>query len=348
MDFITDRSKRVVSFVKDALPDIPYNLKEAAEAYSPSAFTDYPNSAFADPVTKEFPLVSDDTVMWSGLYASATHLNDQRVMDRIKQAAVNRGVDEWLFPAMDRIRSTFTKQASEVSYALVINNEGDILRHYPISTDLQVEESAKVASRDFADGRIPLELFVDASREMVKAAADHGNVVRLPQVVLDYGTERMASREALIGLIEKRASRVKDEAYTMLASAIPEDLDQQTAKQAVDLICRLDQEHGIDYTKNDMVDPYRTVFSGPRLDDLAKEASTKVMVQDVIIPGDVIAGIPDTDIQLWSSEEDMSKASYAVKCARENDYATSDRILNELSGETQERLFVYLDRTHAS
>jgi hypothetical protein len=342
MDFIKEKSGSTIALLKETLTDLPETIKSAADELLGEDVDRYADSAFADMYNREFPIFSKEATLWSYLYSLVEKPQTKQACIRLNGAVNSYG----LRSEADKYAAIFNekqKQAADkqIEYALIVSDGDTIHTYYPIDNSLHVEESAKQAANDYYDGRISRELFVDASRELFKAAEAFDIQYMLPRSVVSVGEERLGDRDALLDLLQKRAELTKEEGYTSIAEALPEDPDQEHFKQAADLTSRLDEIYDLGV---DAPDVYTTTFRGLRIDELRKQAARSFMVDDLVLPVSALRTETfNEDLDVWCPDhaKDIIK-----KAVNEDDGALVDTMVNSLPEENRTILIRLLASSH--
>lgn len=323
MDFITDASGRHILNLDDKL-GTPDFVKECA--VDEQAVKDLPTHLFADPARREFPL-DDAGHVWLGYgYCKSAGVSNPDVLRRLRVTGTQLGISSEL----DRIDAAFPTMEKKASaprrfHALAIDfgpgdanaqdpmvKAGGVVSFYPCNDADDVRTSACQLGNDL--GRIPDELFVEASRNLVKAAHElRVPVSVLPSLVGYYGADRLPDVDLLEKTAAERAEQTKDDTYTNLVKAYLDSngdwlpLAEQW-KQA-------DTKHNLQGTLKDFTSCYPLFLSGPIREDYERELAKWAAVGETLVPMSQLAAIPMNSIKAHFPAATASQVSEAVKLA---------------------------------
>lgn len=305
MDFVSDNNPIGV-WRADRLVGAPDYVNNAPVVSSDEVDA-LPAVAFADARRRELPIHTKAATWLSAAYFLGADRRDVAIETALTKAAAGHGISEDLARLRQAFATDTEKQASspaEPCFAL----KGDFGDHlpggryqafYPINTPIEVIQSGVQLAEDAR--RMPIELFHEASRAVVKAAAALG-VPRheLHDSVLKAGTERLidfveAERHARL-----RCSVVEDESaralyHDILKSAAADD--EKNVGQYIDLWADLDRTHQVNYG-NGILPPYEAFHSGMTRSAFDKIAAASVVVHDVVVPRSVFNAVKPADIDL--------------------------------------------------
>ena len=286
----------------------------------PSAadFVKLASTAFADPEGRRLPLTSKEAAFYSAIdyFANADKYTED-TFEAIKSASEWFGISADIAPYAEAFAAVFEKKAADAEapapevgrFAISTHLNGRDFRLLPLNDAYDIDKSAKDLLKMAGEGRIHYLMFVEASREIVKAASGS---VELPPLVQAVGEERFPDLEKAARMIESRRSVVADHegAFESYAGAVKAAAAGSiTAEECMHKIAATDDALGVKYTYNSRARiplPHDIVYGGPSAADVVKQASQLVMVQSVPVPLSVVQSIPAID-----REFKLSKAASA-------------------------------------
>lgn len=340
MDFISDKSGRVVNFIASRL-ELPETVKAAALA--PQDLSGLSASAFADPIRKEYPLHTKEATLWSALYAHAVGRTGPLFDQRLKAALAKHDLVEDFEFCTQRFKQA-SKSAEKTQFALNVElRPGTVEGFYPINTLGELEDSAKQACQDYRNGRLTHELFYDACQNFVKRANELGTPPHksFNVTVLDYGVARMPDQEKAAAALNARYAITGDEAYKMLADNIIESPDE--AREVADLASRLDIGYWEQFPKlANLQAIHRAVFCGPTVEAMQKVASTFFLVGDVPVPLSVLDNLSEDQLNVCIGRSKIAAVLEAKEAAKKKDLDTIDRIFEELNDDDRTSFLRYI------
>lgn len=259
--------------------------------------------AFADRERRLLPICDKISTFHSAidLFANVTNY-DELTFDRVKEACDYYGIQDDIRPYVELFAAELSKSAdfaepTEGRFAISDDTDADLLRLLPINDAHEVRVAAVDLSKMAGENRIPFVMFVDAAREIVKAASDYNIDEALPRIVTHFGTERLPDTEKAAQLIQGRNQLCKTEAlrdsvgqlYQEAIATIETDADEALSK-----IATIDELAGVstNYRVSSRVPtPFDIVFSGITVAELDKAAKENVVVREVLIPISVVQAI---------------------------------------------------------
>jgi hypothetical protein len=318
-DYTTDQNPRSIHFVQDQ-GITPEYIKSAAVPTKESV-QGMPDTVFADPGKRLLPVHTKEATFFSAAYFFGSGDSDPSVATRIEKAAAAFGITSDIV----NVRNAFvfeTKQASAVPYALEVemSKEAGVHSFYPLLTRDNVVDSASQMSRDYHEGRLPLELYRDAAVNTVKSAHELGIEDReLPKTVVQLGTPRTpdfqyaASRVSLsksAGLINEEALPVyldilqaAESEYNSISDFTEKDAAMTKWAEAM---LDLDRACGIAKYNEIVVDPYSALFSGTSYADIDKAASETLFINDAAVPLAALQAIPSKDVHARFTKDESA------------------------------------------
>lgn len=323
MDFLNDNSGRHVLRLSTILtaPDYVKNASILAEDVA-----ELPNGAFALPHKREFPIDEAGHVWLSYGYAKSASVNDALLLGKLKQAGELFGIADDLQAIDDAFSSLVKKASTEREYAVQVDfgpgdetsNEpmkkaGGIRGFYPIGTGFEIESSAIKLAND--QQKIPLELFADGCRNLVKAAQAKGvSLDFLPKRVTEYGVERLPSPEVIGHYAELRKQATGDDIYEQIAKAATEDPEQHASHEWAELWLNADRQNGYKVARHEP-DPYLIFNSGPTVAEIERQIESWVDIAGAPVPVTKIASIREDTVRKWFSKENADRLVSLVKQA---------------------------------
>lgn len=315
MDFITDESGRHIKRI-DSVIAVPEFVKNCS--VDPDATASLARTQFANPSQREFPIDEPGHVYLSYAYLKSAKIHAPNVETRIKRAAALFGIADEL-PKIDAaLEAATVKSASapaEPQFALTFLDDSDgtekQANYFPINSAEEVVDSAK--SLCDHKHRVPLPLFVEASRNLVKAAADHGVGRReIPKLVWEYGEERLVDLEHVKFAAEQRQKHTGDDVYADLAKIANET--DQPIDDVVDAWFKADVQNGVVYDHH-TTDPYQIFYSGITKAAAEQYAAKLVLLGNSPVPFTVLAKLPEGAIKKAFPGPVATKALELVKSA---------------------------------
>jgi hypothetical protein len=365
-DFVSDNNPTAIYHAAREL-GAPAYVKEA-NIIQPQDLAALAGVAFADPEERAFPIHTKAATWLSYVWAKG-HECCSKITDSIKAAGEVHGITEDL----QNIDTLFTaaKQASEpetARFALHVDFGGHAgmakRAFYPIHDIGSVLGSSELMMKDAAENRLPVDYFYLAARELVKAAREFGlhDYEIHPKVLLageeripDFETARWeAGRRKKAGLSDEQVGVYQElVAGAELEYKASADADRhQCMNKWASLWADLDAVNAVPH--GDMLDPFQAFFSGTRVEDLDKQASQHVVIQDVLVPRMEFYTLTDNRIKAAFSKE-AAELIFGVKAmlhglsshTLEGAKEASERLAG-LSEEDQKELLRTLVNQHES
>lgn len=323
MDFITDSSGRHVLRLSTLLeaPDYVKNASILAEDVAA-----LPNGAFAVPHKREFPIDEPGHVWLSYGYCKSASIADTAVIQKLRTAGEFFGITKDL-EALDAAFSQLTKKASHTrQFAIHIDfgepnpdesnpmrKSGGVHGFYPIGTTFEVESSAvKLANEQ---PRIPLELFAEGCRNLVKAANEHGVAISfLPKRILEYGVERIPSPEVLAQFAELRKAATGDDIYEQIAASASANPEGMASHEWAELWLNADRQNGYKAARHEP-DPFLLFNSGPTIEDIDRHIESFVDIGGAPIPVTKVASVREDAVRKWFPKAAAEKLITLIKQA---------------------------------
>jgi len=308
-DFVRDNNPTAIYYA-DTQVGLPEYVKQAT-VITPEDLDRLHISAFADQAHRLHPVHNKAAALLSAIYLAGNGRTDDKVWERTKQACAFHQIEkdlEAIVSVFNHTKSATEEPQTQEKWAVQIQwNETEVGSYYPLNNAEEVKEAAVNIDQDFAEDRMPIDLFRTGAINIMKAA--HENEVPLssiPWTVQQAGELRYPNpgyAETL--LYTRKLAGVSEEGleiYKQCASLAAEAGTDEATKQAADLWLLLDEQHGIDYRKqaNGMLipSPYDCFYTGMRHQDLEKIANTHVVLHGVMIPAEeFVAAVYDQDGQ---------------------------------------------------
>ncbi len=291
--------------------------------------------AFADRDRKLLPVHEKVSAFFSAIdyFANADRYPDT-TFDRIKEACHYFGIGEDVAPYAEVFAARFEKKASgpteEVVGRFAINTQinGQDFQLLPLNDAYEITKAASDLRTMVTEGRIHYLMFVDASREIVKAASESDAPTSVTPLIMVVGELRCPDLEKAAQLIESRRSVVAahEGAYAAYLGAIKEASDGTiTADECMQKIAAIDDALHVNYryTSRARVPlPHTIVFSGPTVADVEKAASSNVMIRDIFVPITAVRDLPAVDIEFHLEKEAATELlALRGECAKPLSYA---------------------------
>lgn len=259
------------------MPGLENFVKEASFEDLSRDSDKLPNTAFAWPEERRFPIHSDKHAALSYGYILA----DPRVPGHVKQAA------EQALELYNISTEIFTPTGEKVASAEQFLLPQD--RLFPVNSATQV----KMAQVQLVGNlqKLDIERRVEAATNLTKVAAEHG--VRLDPVVQKTAGLTVCDKQQLRTWLEARAEVAKDPlckvAYQTLADGCGrgESADRDELVKVAHTIAVLDQKAGLTkFYDRKLPDALQTVFN------TVKAASECVNLCGKMVPVTKLAGLP--------------------------------------------------------
>lgn len=337
-DFIKEQSGRYLYRLANTL-EAPDYAKEASVIEED--VQGLPDAAFGRPHLREFPLDTPGHVWLSHGFVKAAGVRDPILEEKIKQAGALFGITEDL-AKIDQAFSQLTKQAShDRYYAITIDfgQEDDAKKStatkqagmqgfYPITTATELENSAVKLVNDRK--KIPLELFADGCRNIVKRAGELKVANNyLPQTVLRYGVERLPDPWIVKCAAELRTEITKDPIYQELAEAAL--AQPESSYDFAELWLQADRMNGVKMGRFDP-DPFEIMNSGQTKEEAEKFIESWVSIAEAPVPREKVAAVTEADLRKRFQKDTADKLLLLVKKAGTtdgsvltNDFAALDK-----------------------
>jgi hypothetical protein len=313
MDYIRDQSGRHLLHLASLIEEPDYVKKSSLELDEIAQLSSH---EFADPTRRELPIHTPGHTFISWGYCKSAGISNPDILQRIQKAGELHQIADDL-KKIDEAFATQTKSASAAPaprYAIYMDFEepestssnphkraGGVHGFYPINDDLQIEESARKLANDRS--RIPIELFVEGCREIVKIASTK-NVPKsaLPPVVLSYGEERLADVEHVKIASARRVRLTGDPIYNDIALSFLE-ADEPDRDAYASLMKQADDQNALKYSKA-LEDPWSVFHSGKSASAHQREMDAWAVINDSAVPVSAVRSVPDSTFQKFFAKAD--------------------------------------------
>lgn len=290
MDFRNDNNDYGVKFVKQALANnLPSYIDETLSSDKISNITKLASNAFADEVSREYPINTKENTWLSAAYfysqgyKNLTKEASSHIEQQIKLASLVHGIKEDIQAIISAL-STQVKVASfseEKEYAISIADKN----YLPINTIDEVVASAKELDQNYL--RLEPLTAKTAAINIVKKANDLGIATKeyLSSFILDKGVERLFNYDYAIKVAQERAEQTGCDIYKDIIEAANyaysqgEDLTKYASE-----FYKLDSAHDIDYKAYGVQDPAEIFFNGITKQAAEAFSQDNVLVNGVFIP----------------------------------------------------------------
>lgn len=323
MDFINDQSGRHILRLSNVLDAPPYVKEASVMSEDVEAL---PNGAFAVSHKREFPIDTAGHVWLSYGYCKSAGVTDVALLGKLTQAGELFNITADL-QAIDAAFAELTKSAShERAFAVQIDfgdpdpsadvamrKSGGIHGFYPINTQFEVESSAVKLAND--QSRIPLEVYAEGCRNLVKAATDlKMNLGFLPKRITDYGVERVAAPQVVTHAAEMRKAATGDDIYEQIAQSAIENTDGKSSHDYAELWINADRQNGYKQARTEL-DPFILFNSGPTVDELERQIEAWVDIGGAPVPVTKVASVREDAVRKWFPKEAADKFIALIKQA---------------------------------
>lgn len=307
--------------------EVPDYVKESS--ISDEAVEGLTNAQFGISHLREFPLDTPGHTFLSYGYCKSAGIQTSDLMAKILKAASFFSIESDL-TKIDEAFDSLTKQASEEKhFALYMDfgapkeastNPGEKLGgvrgFYPINNAFEVEQSAVKLANERS--RIPLELFAEASRNLVKAAADFSLPARLlPRQVVSYGIARLPSPEFLLKAAAERCAATGDNFYEEVAATALENPEGMGSHDYAELWLQADRQNGYKSASKNDPDPFLIFNSGPTVEAIDRQIESWTVVAGAAVPVEKVASVKEADLKKHFAAPLAAKLMDIVKKATE-------------------------------
>jgi hypothetical protein len=310
MDFLTDKSGRHLLRIHNTLA-FPEYVKQAS--FDETAVSALPDTCFADGTHREFPINTPAHAFLSYSYCKSTGINDHRILARIKKAGTKLGMAQDL-DLIDQAFGQIKQAVAEDESQFAINLDFDagseklasgitgVQHFYPINNADEIQVSA--VALDNHKSRIPLHLYVQGAREIVKAAKAAGVAPQfIPERIRLYGTEHYPDFEHVSWEAGRRVQLTGDNVYSEIAKSAADNTEGREMDEYAKLWELADASNGITYSKS-LPDPYRIFNIG-----LDKQSYTDALARHIVLAGAVVPVEALTQVDTDMVKKQFSKAA---------------------------------------
>jgi hypothetical protein len=306
-DFVRDQNPTSLYHADQAL-GLPAYVKEAS-VITADDLSKLHSSAFADSVRKLHPIHNKVAALLSGVYLAGEGETEGKVWENVKKACVFYGVEDDLY-ALAAVFAD-TKEAGEaepeqLKWAVHVQwNAEEVGSYYPINNAEEIKTAAVNLDKDYAEDRMPIEVFRKGAINVMKAASEQNvPTTAIPWTVREAGTVRLPNLDYVdLMLVTRKEAGVPAEGLELYRKciAIAKEASTDTAvEQAIAIWRDLDEQHGLSYKKQAngfrVPSPYECFYTGMTIEDLEKTAKEHVVLQGVMIPYE------DFSKALWNPE----------------------------------------------
>jgi len=324
-DYLRDQNPKSIIYVDDQ-GLTPAYVKQAAYPTLETTKNVHDN-VFAYPGSRLLPLHTKEATFLSAAYFYGEQVKDDLAECKIKRAAAAFEIEEDVHKVKDLFNQVLSKSASQTAatpYALTVemSKSAGEQSFYPLGNAAELEASADQMSKDYHEGRLPLELYFDASRALVKAAKDLSvpstkiprsiNQLGTPRVPdFEYATENLHLRKAAGYITAEQHDLYKEilQGASHEYDSLPtfSEKDEAMTKWA-EAILEVDRMHGLDKLYGKQVkDAYSMLFSGPSYQEIEKAAGETLFVADQPLPLGALRAIPEKDISVRFTKPEAEK-----------------------------------------
>lgn len=353
MDFIKDNNPTGIDFVKLELKNagftIPKYIEESeTKGLDKESITKLASAAFADDITKEYPINSKENIWKSAAYLFTNGVDKQQIKEsklnkianNIIKASEMFGIKEDIDNILSVLTSSFNKQASTESglYALSLEDEesGELKNYLPINNVFEIVKSAGELD-ELQDSLIP-EYYYTACNNLLKVAkAKNIDIHELPTSVVEAGTPRIFNYDLAIKQANTRKEKTGDDMYIELvnnakyASEVANNFNTMEYATTMFDLDKLHSEVLGRYNKTDLLNPVAVFSGGETREELEKFANEHVLFQNIFIPTEEFLKQKET-ISMMLNKTASEKIINALKAS---DTITAASALQELSKSDQ-------------
>jgi hypothetical protein len=344
MDFLSDQSGRHLLRINNTVT-VPDYVKQAN--VDAEAVAELPITCFADQAHNEFPINTPAHAFLSYAYCKSAGIVNPLIVARIKKAGAKLGITGDL----EKIDAAFghKKQASIVNerkFAISIDFEDGnekqacalkgIQNFYPINDAGEIQTSAIELDND--KGRIPLPLYVQGAREIMKAASAAKMEDRLlPDRIRQYGVEHFPDFDYVNQEAERRVSITGDTVYDDIAKTAAVNAEFKEMDDYAKLWELADARNGITCSRS-LPDPYRIFNSGLNKQAYADGLDQHIVLGGAVVPIAAIAQIDTTKVQQRFPKAAAADILELVKSAAKTATDDATVLAASLSGSVQKAL----------
>ena len=269
------------------------------------------STAFADPKNRLLPITDRLSTFYSALnvMAKSEEFSDA-AMDRVKSACVTYGIEADVLPYAGLFLDRLEKEANagkntSCKFAIDTELNGSRIQLLPINDAMDVVSSASDLLKMAGERRIHYLQLLPACKEIYKAAADLGIQDRLPRLISEISTERMADFEKAAKLIKNRENSAKNnkDGVKELGKREYEDVITKGAsgdyspEECIEKIAAVDEFLQIPYRYRTALGvplPHEIIANDAAWSDIEKTAADHLLVDDVVIPLQAVQKVSDT------------------------------------------------------
>lgn len=253
MDFLTDNNPKGVNYVKSLYSDseLPEYIDGSKDSLpTKESVEGLKKSAFANPLTKEYPLNNKQNTWLSAAYYLTQGCNQKFASESIKQsveeqiylAASLHGIKSDLVKMASKIKEdkqqkTNVKVASSPVYAF--EHEGKNYLNITTAEDLKKSASEIEENKN----KIPSVIRKSACIKMLKRAKELN--VNVSPFIEKEGIDGAFIPETAKYWLQKRASETKDDTYTKVAESAESYIEGDKREEYSALVYKLDVKNGI-------------------------------------------------------------------------------------------------------
>lgn len=273
--------------------------------------------AFADRKNRLLPVHEKEAAFFSAIdYFANVGNYPEETFAQIKEACDHFEIGNDVAPYADYFAGVFEKRASEEvpqvdpgRFAIETTLNGREFRLLPLNDAYEISKSAKDLGKMVDENRIHYLMFVDAAREIVKAAMDACVVHELPGLVVQAGTPRFEDLDKAASLIETRRELTKNHegAFSEYEDALKQAASGEiTPEDCMRKIAATDSAIGLRYNFNPRHPvplPHNIVFCGPTLQEVEKAAAENVVIRGVPVPLTVLRNVDKLEAEYHLEKE---------------------------------------------
>lgn len=351
MDYITDNNfKGLNLFTKLAGENRPACFDGTLP--SKEDIDKLPNSLFADPITREYPIDTPQHTFLSALYAytdgavkTASEVSED-TKKAIKLASEMHGIGEEVEKMAHLVGQFLVKTAAEqrpantVKFAYISGDTG----YFPINNILEIDQASRDVENKCKD--IPLPIIKVACENILNAynelPLEEQKAINLSQTVKDYGNLYVKDCMKVAAACKQRYDLSKNDFYKELGEvALTEGKDNTVLlEKMASTMYELDVQTGLDKEYGNMlVDPFIAGNTDVTIKQAAEYAADYVQMFEQLIPFKVFMKEPVKEAIKVACSKQASEALLNEINAEQPDTIKFEQVINGLSENDQIMLY---------
>jgi hypothetical protein len=346
MDYVKSNNPKPLYAAMAALGKFPEFVTKQA-GVSEEDLDALHDASFADPANRELPVHTKAAAYLSAAY----YFNEKEARPAGTEERLRAVASSYGFAGeLDKLASTGLRNAEPAPepdpvYALFFEVDGKQSGVYRLDTVNRMLHSAEAMVKDASAGRLALKDYRKGAMAVVKLASAAGVSGELPPAVLRMGADNLPSLElaGAVAVLRKYAGVSEEnlETYSDIVKAASEEYeasghDAAALDRWVEAWTELDKACGVKYSST-VLDPYSAFFSGIPMDEVAKLASSTVLLRDVMIPVADFAAVPENAFR-YNFDDATATSLLGTQKLAAADAMAANKELAELPEDLQKRL----------